>query len=376
MPSKSDINPSTGKPYAVNPASGVWDDNYWANVVEPQLKAKFPSRSSTPASAPAIDPFAQAQRILEFQRQANQPRISSLQAQIPEIRSRYEGEQQRVLTEKEPLKQRYQSIIDELKRRETIDVSAAQRRTAQEFGARGIPLSSTLHQDELIRAESPIRQAYGGQIKDVGFEQEASLRNLDTLASNLKTQGVDAELQIQDAISLLQAGNPESAIAGAMQLLGLQQQAAQFEANLGLQKEQLTLSERELGIKETLAKQPDTEIVNIGGRAKLVNSKTGAVIQDLGIHGSPDKPTESQTQSTLKNQFLKEATKGATLSQLSRKFGGQLGINDIVKLYTAVSPHGVPKESWAKEILGINTNTKTNGDPIVDAWLKSQGINP
>lgn len=38
MPTKTDINPNTGKMYAVNPATGQWDDNYWANVVEPQLK--------------------------------------------------------------------------------------------------------------------------------------------------------------------------------------------------------------------------------------------------------------------------------------------------------------------------------------------------
>lgn len=38
MPSKSDINPNTGLPYAINPQTGIWDDNYFANVVEPQLK--------------------------------------------------------------------------------------------------------------------------------------------------------------------------------------------------------------------------------------------------------------------------------------------------------------------------------------------------
>ena len=41
MPQKGDINPATGKPYAVNPATGVWDDNYWATVVEPQLKGVY-----------------------------------------------------------------------------------------------------------------------------------------------------------------------------------------------------------------------------------------------------------------------------------------------------------------------------------------------
>src|SRR5690606_14277060 len=41
MPSKNDINPATGQPYAVNPATGVWDDNYFATQVEPMLKKQF-----------------------------------------------------------------------------------------------------------------------------------------------------------------------------------------------------------------------------------------------------------------------------------------------------------------------------------------------
>lgn len=41
MPSKNDINPATGKPYAVNPNTGVWDDNYFATVVEPQLRSQY-----------------------------------------------------------------------------------------------------------------------------------------------------------------------------------------------------------------------------------------------------------------------------------------------------------------------------------------------
>ena len=41
MPTKSDINPATGQPYAVNPQTGVWDDTYWAEVAEPQLKQAY-----------------------------------------------------------------------------------------------------------------------------------------------------------------------------------------------------------------------------------------------------------------------------------------------------------------------------------------------
>lgn len=33
---KTDINPATGKQYGINPNTGVWDDNYFANVTEKQ----------------------------------------------------------------------------------------------------------------------------------------------------------------------------------------------------------------------------------------------------------------------------------------------------------------------------------------------------
>lgn len=56
MPKKSDINPQTGLPYAVNPATGQWDDNYWANVVEPKLKATN-GISSDNVIQTAIDSF-------------------------------------------------------------------------------------------------------------------------------------------------------------------------------------------------------------------------------------------------------------------------------------------------------------------------------
>lgn len=57
MPSKADINPATGKAYAINPQTGVWDDNYWANTVEPSLKAQYSTDKSSGISfnQPTID---------------------------------------------------------------------------------------------------------------------------------------------------------------------------------------------------------------------------------------------------------------------------------------------------------------------------------
>jgi len=60
MPSKFDINPATGRQYGVNPATGVQDDNYWANVVEPSLKAR--SGSGSGSRIPTADDILREQK--------------------------------------------------------------------------------------------------------------------------------------------------------------------------------------------------------------------------------------------------------------------------------------------------------------------------
>ena len=230
------------------------------------------------APTPTIDPIAQAQKLREFNVQSNQPAISSLQQQIPEIEQKFGAESARLTGEKAPLTERYNNIIDQLTQRETKDITAAQRRTGQEFGYRGIPASSTLYLDELSRAESPIRQAYGGQIKDVGFEREGALRGIDQLISSLAGQSTEAKRTVQNALGALQSGDPASAIQGAMQILQLQQQAAQNQTQNTLAQQQQGLSERELGLK--YAPQPEDPFA----RFKTVGE--GQTLFDL-ISGKP-----------------------------------------------------------------------------------------
>ena len=270
------------------------------------------------AGAPQLDPIAQAQKFLEFQRQANQPAISSLQASLPETEQRFATERTRLGGEKEPLKQRYQNIIDQLTGREKADVALAQQRTGREFGYRGIPASSTLFLDELMRAESPIRQAYGGQIKDVGFERETGLRGIDQLLSQLAGQSVEAKRTIQNAIAQLQSGDPGSALQAAMSILSLQQNQAQFQQSQELQRQKLTqegtFNERELGLR--YAPDPNADL-----QRQLLQAQIAKQQQVAGggvVTGGGGRPTEpNPTNRPTGNTFTPNT------SQLQTQFGGQ-----------------------------------------------------
>lgn len=256
-------------------------------------------------SGAASDPLETARKLRQFTIDSNQPAIASLQSSIPETSARFETERTRLSGEKEPLKQRYQNLLSEVTRRESADIGAVQRRTGQEFGYRGIPASSTLYQDELIRAESPIRQAYAGQAKDVGLEQENSLRGIDNLIANMAGQETEAKRSIQNAIAQLQSGEPASAIQGALSLIGLQQQAAQQQSAQEIQRQQLALQEKELSLNS----QPklSDQYASLGEGSSLINLLTGRPVYTNPKTYKPEDGGSTNEATILQQIFGKSA---------------------------------------------------------------------
>ena len=177
------------------------------------------------SSATSFDPVSQAQKLLEFQKQANQPAITSLQAQ------------------KEPLKLQYENIIAQLKGTQETQVSTAQKVAGQEFGYRGIPLSSTAFGEYLAGKVNPLQQYFANQIQETGYQQQKGLTDIDQL------------------IAQLQSGDSASALSNAIQILGLQQQQ--------------TLSEKEFGLKEQIANKPQDQFATLGEGSTLFNLATG-----------------------------------------------------------------------------------------------------
>lgn len=223
-------------------------------------------------SANLSDYLGIAKQMEQFRSEAVQPAISSLQAQIPEVSARFAQQRQQLEAEKQPLQQRYMSIINELKGRETEEVGEAGRIASQELGRRGIPISSAYAQEFIGKRTQPVSRYYGGQITQAGFEQEAGLRDLTNLIANLTGQETEQQRAIRNAIGQLQAGEPSTAVSQALNLLQLQQQAQTSKAELALKQR---LAEQE-------ATKINTEVVTAGGRKLLINKQTGSVIQDLG----------------------------------------------------------------------------------------------
>lgn len=160
-----------------------------------------PSLSSTPStntsSVPAatttpsgMDVVQAAQNLRNFNIQANQPAIGSLQSSIA------------------PLEQRYADLISSIKGAGSVAVNTQTQATTGNLGARGLLPSSPEGQQELATSLLAPTQATAGALAQTGISQQSDIN------------------AINNAIAQLQTGNPDAALTNALGLAGIGQGAA------------------------------------------------------------------------------------------------------------------------------------------------------
>lgn len=171
-------------------------------------------------------------RSIEMMKEANQPAVASLQASIPEIGQKYAQTRQQLQSSQPSLEQRYQGLLDQIKGNQTQDVNSQTRITNNELGKRGITGSSTLAQQEIQNAVSPINQNYTNIAKETGLAREDALANLRNQIANLTPQEVSDNRAVQNAIAQMQSGAASSGVTTGMNLYStnMQQEAAKQAA--------------------------------------------------------------------------------------------------------------------------------------------------
>ena len=203
------------------------------------------SGATTGAStAPQTDFTGIARQMLQLQQEANRPAVSSLQSQVPEIQAGFTQQKTQLEAKKEPLKARYDAILNQLKGKEQQEVTQTQTALGREYGRRGIPVSSGMFEQNLLEKTQPISQQYAGLTTEAGLGREEALQGIEGQISNLPFQEQEQVRAVMNAISQLQSGGNAQAIQNALSQFqfGQTQKTAQ-ESAAAAAKAPTTLSE-------------------------------------------------------------------------------------------------------------------------------------
>ena len=111
-------------------------------------------------------------RQIALQQKANEPIISQLES------------------EKEPLKQRYSQLIDQIKGNQKVAEDRQTLTTNNELGRRGISSQDGVGQQEMTNNLNPITQQYTNMIQDTGYNSEKALRDVASQIAQLKSGAI------------------------------------------------------------------------------------------------------------------------------------------------------------------------------------------
>jgi hypothetical protein len=245
-------------------------------------------KGSSGGGGGSTDPVEQARKLRQFNIESNQPHIASLEQQIPETQQRFSTDKTRLEGEKQPLQERYKSLLDDLKNRETQQIGAAQTSAAREFGRRGVPLSSTDYDKYLSGQVNPIGQNFATLTTQTVQDREAGIRSIDDLISKLTGQETEAVRGVQNMIGQLKSGDPVSAIQGALQMLQQAEQQRQFNIQQALAQEQFTFQKNQASMPKPTSLSD--QYMALGEGQSLFNLLTG---QPMYKNDKTYKPSDS-----------------------------------------------------------------------------------
>lgn len=230
----------------------------------PVQESRFQELAKSQGSYGGGEPDYAKQRQIALE--AVQPAVTSLEASVPEIRNRFTQAQTQVGNEKQPLKDRYDQLLNEIRGRETSQINDTTRVANREFARRGITADSTYAAEETLGRTAPIRSAAQSDILTTTFDREAKLRDIDNTISNLTTEMVTAERDVRNTIGKIQATAGTEAANRAVQMYQIQKQEQQAALDRALQ-------ERQVAAAETAAKKPAYTTLSEGASLVDANGK-------------------------------------------------------------------------------------------------------
>ena len=159
------------------------------------------------------------------------PALATLEQSRANIGDVFDPQRKTIEAERGPLEDRYAQLLKDI-------TGYTTKATAQEFGRRGIPLSSGVYDTALAQAIEP-------QVERIGLEREAGLRNLDALLNQLAASEAEMGMGVDQAIAQIQSATGMDAVQAALSLYQMQQQQQQFEKSFEIEQALANLQQQQ-----------------------------------------------------------------------------------------------------------------------------------
>lgn len=221
----------------------------------------------------SIDPSRAIEEAIKRQQEAVAPAITSYEAQKPEISAKYTQTREQLQAQQPSLEQRYQNLLTSIKSQGEQDVASQTKITSGELGKRGLTGSSTLAQQEIQNAVTPLRQKYTGLEQETGLAKEDALRQLRDQIAGLTTSETSDLRAISNAIAQLQAGAGQTGASQGIQLYSTQLQNQLAQQQLEEQKRQNTIAE---ALQKLQTQSP--QYMSLGEGSSVFDPTTGKII--------------------------------------------------------------------------------------------------
>lgn len=232
-----------------------------------QEASGYPSTSpGSPGAAPSFNPTDLNKAIEEAvkrQQDVIKPQVESLTASIPEISAKYNQTRTDLQAQRAPLQERYNNLIQSIKGQGVEAVNNQTRITNNELGKRGLLGSSTVAQQEIQNAVTPLDLKYKTLETTANQDQTDALSGIDRSITGLTTAETADQRALKNAIATLMAGASGQGITTgsniySTSLTSAQEQARQAQA-------------AQIAQDQALREAKQQEVLNELARAKLAN---------------------------------------------------------------------------------------------------------
>lgn len=286
----------------------TYDYNEYLKMGGPSLDKPQPvsqSNNSTSPGSPVATPVFNPQDLnkaieeaIKRQQDAIKPQVDSLNASAPEITAKYNQTRTDLQAQRAPLQDRYNNLIQSIKGQGTEAVNNQTRITNNELGKRGLLGSSTVAQQEIQNAVTPLELKYKTLETTANQDQTDALSGIDRSVAGLATAETADQRALKSAIASLMAGASGQGISTGSSIYGTSLNSAQEQARqaieqsrqaqtIQLAQEQAAREEKQQAIVNQLAQEQaareakQQEIVNQLAQAKLAN-ETAQTRYDTG----------------------------------------------------------------------------------------------